>query len=51
MTTGALICLGLGVFALGAIAAASDHDRYSDRYECGPPPTPPPAYYGPAYGY
>ena len=51
--TGALVGLGLGLFALGAIAAASDHDRYYDRYEYGPPPPPPPppAYYGPAYGY
>lgn len=51
--TGALIGLGVGLFALGAIAAASDHDRYYDRYEYGPPPPPPPppAYYGPAYGY
>lgn len=49
--TGALVGLGLGLFALGAIAAASDHDRYYDRYEYGPPPPPPPpAYYGPAYG-
>jgi hypothetical protein len=51
--TGALVGLGLGLFALGAIAAASSHDRYVDRYEYGPPPPPPPppAYYGPAYGY
>jgi hypothetical protein len=47
--TGALIGLGLGLFALGAIAAASDRDRYYDRYEYGPPPPPPPTYYGPAY--
>jgi hypothetical protein len=46
---GALIGLGVGLFALGAIAA-SQHDRYDDRYEYGPPP-PPPAYYGPRYGY
>jgi hypothetical protein len=45
---GALIGLGIGLFALGAIAASS-HDRYDDRYEYGPPP-PPPAY-GPRYGY
>lgn len=47
---GALIGLGVGLFALGAIAAASQHDRYYDRYEYGPPPPPPPAYYyGPGY--
>ena len=50
---GALIGLGIGLFALGAIAAASDHDRYRDRYydryEYGPPPPPPPAYYGRGY--
>lgn len=46
--TGALIGLGVGLFALGAIAAASDHDRYYDRYDYGPPPPPPPP---PAYGY
>ena len=48
---GALIGLGVGLFALGAIAAASQHDRYYDRYEYGPPPSPPPAYYGRGYGY
>ncbi len=52
--TGALVGLGIGLFALGAIAAASSHDRYYDRYEYGPPP-PPPAYgyrgYGYGYGY
>jgi hypothetical protein len=46
---GALIGLGIGLFALGAIAASS-HDRYDDRYEYGPPP-PPPAYYGSRYDY
>ncbi len=46
--TGALIGLGVGLFALGAIAAASSHDRYDDRYDYGPPPPPPPP---PAYGY
>ena len=46
--TGALVGLGIGLFALGAIAAASSHDRYYDRYEYGPPPPPPPP---PAYGY
>jgi hypothetical protein len=49
---GALIGLGIGLFALGAIAAASEHDRYNDRYydryDYGPPP-PPPAYYGRGY--
>ena len=45
--TGALVGLGIGLFALGAIAAASNHDRYYDRYDYGPPPPPPP----PAYGY
>jgi hypothetical protein len=49
--TGALVGLGLGLFALGAIVAASNHDRSYDRYEYAPPPPPPPAYYGPAYGY
>jgi hypothetical protein len=49
--TGALVGLGLGLFALGVIAAASNHDRSYDRYEYGPPPPPPPAYYGPAYRY
>jgi hypothetical protein len=52
---GALIGLGVGLFALGAIAAASEHDRYEgryyDRYDYGPPPPPPPAYYGRGYGY
>jgi hypothetical protein len=47
---GALIGLGVGLFALGAIAA-SQQDRYYDRYDYGPPPPPPPAYYGPRYGY
>ena len=42
--TGALIGLGIGLFALGAIAASSHHDRYYDRYDYGPPPPPPPAY-------
>jgi hypothetical protein len=44
---GALLGLGLGLFALGAIAA-SQQDRYYDRYDYGPPPPPPPP---PAYGY
>jgi hypothetical protein len=53
---GALLGLGIGLFALGAIAAASSHDRYedryNDRYDYGPPPPPPPAYYGRGgYGY
>ena len=48
--TGALVGLGIGLFALGAIAAASSnrdryYDRYYDRYDYGPPPPPP------AYGY
>lgn len=47
--TGALVGLGIGLFALGAIAASSHHDRYDDRYEYGPPPPPPPP--PPAYGY
>src|SRR5260370_11362728 len=47
--SGALIGLGIGLFALGAIAASSHHDRYYDRYEYGPPPPPPPAYYGRGY--
>ena len=46
---GALLGLGLGLFALGAIAASSEHDRYYDRYDYGPPPPPPPAYYGRGY--
>lgn len=53
----ALIGLGIGLFALGAIAASSQrdrgYDRYYDRYDYGPPP-PPPRYerygYG-GYGY
>ena len=49
--TGALVGLGVGLFALGAIAAASSHDRYYDRYEYGPPPPPPPPAYGYGYGY
>ena len=53
---GALIGLGVGLFALGALAASSQHDRYYDRNDYGPPPPPPPppAYgrgYGPDYGY
>jgi hypothetical protein len=44
---GALLGLGVGLFALGAIAAASEHDRYYNRYDYGPPP--PPAYYGRGY--
>src|SRR3954469_3237334 len=42
--TGALVGLGIGLFALGAIAAASSRDRYDryDDYGYGPPP--PPAY-------
>ncbi|HEY4077755.1 MAG TPA: hypothetical protein VGM26_12575 [Rhizomicrobium sp.] len=47
---GALIGLGVGLFALGAIAA-SQHDRYYDRYDYGPPPPPPPPAYGPRYGW
>jgi hypothetical protein len=42
---GALIGLGLGLFALGALAAASERDRYDDRYDYGPPP----AYYRRGY--
>jgi hypothetical protein len=42
--TGALVGLGIGLFALGAIAASSHQDRYYDRYDYGPPPPPPPAY-------
>ena len=53
--TGALVGLGIGLFALGAIAAASNRDRYDryyDRYEYGPPPPPAYGYYAPpAYGY
>jgi hypothetical protein len=48
--SGALIGLGVGLFALGAIAAASSHDRYDDRYYGPPPPPPPPpGYYGRGY--
>jgi hypothetical protein len=46
---GALIGLGVGLFALGAVAAASDRDRYDDRYQYGPPAPPPPPAYGPGY--
>jgi hypothetical protein len=49
--TGALVGLGIGLFALGAIAAASSRDRYYDRYEYGPPPPPPPPAYGYRYNY
>src|SRR5437868_12894988 len=51
--TGALVGLGIGLFALGAIAASSNHDRYYDRYDYGPPPPPPPpyGYYRDGYGY
>lgn len=48
---GALIGLGVGLFALGAIAAASSQDRYYDRYDYGPPPPPPPPAYDYGYGY
>ncbi|MES2473272.1 MAG: hypothetical protein V4601_10595 [Pseudomonadota bacterium] len=48
----ALVGLGLGLFALGAIAASSQRDRYSDRYydsyDYGPPPPP---RYRSRYGY
>lgn len=48
----ALIGLGIGLFALGAIAASSQRDRGYDRtydsYDYGPPPPPRPAY---RYGY
>lgn len=52
----ALVGLGIGLFALGAIAAASQNDRYNDRYqdryEYGPPPPPPPPPgYGQRFGY
>jgi hypothetical protein len=51
----ALIGLGIGLFALGAIAASSQrdrgYDRYYDRYDYGPPPPPPPRYGGYGYGY
>ena len=49
--TGALIGLGIGLFALGAIAASSHNDRYYDRYDYGPPPPPPPPAYGYRYDY
>lgn len=49
---GALLGLGIGLFALGAIAAASSRDRYEDRYydryDYGPPP---PSYRYGGYGY
>ena len=48
---GALIGLGIGLFALGAIAAASSHDRYYDRYDYGPPPPPPSYGYDRGYSY
>jgi hypothetical protein len=44
---GVLLGLGIGLFALGAIAASSDRDRYDDRYDYGP--LPPLAYYGRGY--
>lgn len=50
----AILGLGLGLFALGAIAASSQRDRYEDRYydryDYGPPPPPPPRYRS-RYGY
>ena len=48
---GALIGLGIGLFALGAIAASQSRygDRYYDRYSYGPPPPPPG--YAQRYGY
>jgi len=42
--TGAMIGLGIGLFALGAIIASSQ-DRYQPRY------VPPPPRYGYGYGY
>jgi hypothetical protein len=51
----ALIGLGIGLFALGAIAASSQrdrgYDRYYDSYDYGPPPPPPPAYRSRYDGY
>lgn len=53
----ALIGLGIGLFALGAIAASSqrdrDYGRYYDSYDYGPPPPPPPVYRSryDSYGY
>lgn len=45
--TGAMVGLGLGLFALGAIIASQD--RYQPRYVAPPPP---PRYgYGYDYGY
>ena len=48
----ALLGLGLGLFALGAIASSSQRDRYyDDRYDnygYGPPPPP---RYRQSYGY
>jgi hypothetical protein len=50
----AIFGLSLGLLALGAIAASSQRDRYSDRYYdsygYGPPP-PPPLRYRQRYGY
>lgn len=43
---GVALGVGLGLFALAAIASQND-DRY---YDYGPPPPPPPAYRG-GYGY
>jgi hypothetical protein len=55
----AILGLGIGLLALGAIASSSQGDRYNDRYydsyDYGPPPPPPPRYrqrYGyDGYGY
>lgn len=50
----ALIGLGIGLFALGAIASSQrdrGYDRYYDRYDYGPPPPPPPAYRSRYDGY
>jgi opacity protein-like surface antigen len=48
--TGAMIGLGIGLFALGAIIASSqNHDR--DRYYAPPPPPPPYRYGSDGYYY
>ncbi|MBN9587369.1 MAG: hypothetical protein J0G99_00025 [Alphaproteobacteria bacterium] len=44
---GLALGVGLGLFALAAIASQND-DHY---YDYGPPPPPPPAYRGGYYGY
>jgi len=47
----AIVGLSLGLLALGAIAASSQRDRYSDRYYDSYRYGPPPPRYRQRYGY